>query len=55
LNDLLRRDLHRCRPAIGRLPEDEEDVTERGNKRLEKSVSTDGKRGVKAGILQLKK
>jgi hypothetical protein len=55
LNELLRRDLHRCRPAIGPLPEDEEDVKERGNKRLVKSMSSDGKRGVKTGILQLKK
>jgi hypothetical protein len=54
LNELLRGDLHRCRPAIGPLPE-EEDVRERGNKGLKKSVSSDGKRGVKTDILQLKK
>jgi hypothetical protein len=58
LNEPLRGDLYRCRPAIGSLPEEEEeeeDVREPGNKGLKKSVSSDGKRGLKTDILQLKK
>jgi hypothetical protein len=55
LNEPLRGDLHRCRPAIGSLPEEEEDVREPGNKGLKKSVRSDGKRGLKTDILQLKK